>query len=68
MSLETEIRHRIDERRALLMERLDLILAADARGDGATTWLEIELGRDEMSFLHDLYMMLWRSCMADSAL
>jgi len=37
------ITSRLDRRREVLMERLDAILETEARGDGGTTWIELEL-------------------------
>jgi hypothetical protein len=56
--LSTAVRFRIEERRRVLSERLERVLAAEEAGEGSTAWLETELIRDELEFLAELQRAL----------
>jgi hypothetical protein len=57
-STAAAVLRRLDARRELLMRRLDVVLEIDARGEGSTTWRELELIGDEMRHLLELYREL----------
>ncbi len=52
--MSNAIDRRLAARRELLMLRLERILEAERRGEGATTSLELELLGDELEFIGDL--------------
>jgi hypothetical protein len=61
------ILNRLNRRRSALTQRLELLEERDRRGEGSTTWLELELLEDELEHIHDLMRTMLMMAIARNA-